>query len=133
MQVLTRLRMGAALVFALCGCRSRAAESGPYSQTAIMTARSWLSAVQAGDSLAIDSLSVPTEGVNSAQYVLGAGPGFAARFTSPSSTYSVVRSDSDSAVVEVRASGDIRTAIAVRLARQAARWKVVDAAQLRRD
>jgi hypothetical protein len=131
MQILRLYCLGA--LVAAYACEKPDLYQGPEAQSVQLVTRAWLSALDRGDSLAGDSLSAPSEGLQSARHLTGRGPSFVADYARPTSRVMVVAVRDDSAVVEVQANRNPRTALGVRLVRVAGRWRVLDAAPLRRD
>src|SRR5205807_9628095 len=98
----------------------------------ILATRAWLSAVQRGDSAALDSLSAPGEGLQAARHMESRGTAFVTAFASSTARIVVSTVASDSAFVEVRASHEFGGApLAVVLWRGPTGWRVVQARDLR--
>lgn len=99
----------------------------------MLVTRAWLSAVQSRDSLAVDSLSAPGEGLEAAQHLESRGSAFIGLFAGPAAQVRVSSVQADSAFVEVRASSTKEPVLGIVLARRSSGWGVASAAQFRRD
>ena len=118
------------MVIAICvGCTRTSTQQGEVSQAV----RAWLTAADKGDSLKLDSLSADSLAILAVPALQRGSRAYFDTFVDGGARVHISAIEQDSAYVEASPSDPRRVALAIVLSHSARGWRVVNAAEFRRD